>query len=120
MVSRAMSERCHGPIMLPDSLVEDVKSEVDIFFLDDGSDQVTDANAVTRVWRPPDATTKEIWEKVCTYLDSGLDNARAKITPTVIIDFRFCDTGPGGLNVTKDEGLFERGWVFRVRDPAHD
>jgi hypothetical protein len=34
--------------------------------------------------------------------------------PTVIIDFPFCDTGPGGLNLTKDEALFERGWVFRV------
>ena len=60
MVSRAMSERCHGPIMPPDSLVEEVEREVeplslveverevDIFFLDDGSDRVTDANAVTR------------------------------------------------------------------------
>jgi hypothetical protein len=105
-----MSERCHGPIMLPDPLLEEeVKSDVDVFFLDDGSDRVTDANAVTR-----GATTKEIWGKVCTYLDSGLDTARAKIIPTVIIDFPFCDTSPGGLNLTKDEGLFERGWVFRV------
>ncbi len=114
-----MSERCHGPIMLlPDSLVEEVKSEVDsevdLFFLDDGSDRVTDANAVTRGGRLPDATTKEIWGKVCTYLDSGLDKARAKIIPTVIIDFPFLDTG--GLNLTIDEGLFERGWVFHTTD----
>jgi hypothetical protein len=51
---------------------------------------------------------------VYTYLDSGLDNAQAKIIPTVVIDFPFCDTGPGGLNLTKDEGLFEHRWVFRV------
>ena len=87
MVSRAMSERCHGPIMPPDSLVEEVEREVDVFFLDDGSDRITDANAVTRGGRPPDATTKEIWGKVCADLDLGLDKARAKIIPTVIIDF---------------------------------
>ena len=103
-------------IVLPDSLVEEVKSEVDIFFLDDCSDRRTDANDVTRGGRPPDATTKRIWENVCTCLDSGLDKARAKIIPTVIIDFPFCDTGPGGFNLTKDEGLFERGWVFHTTD----
>jgi hypothetical protein len=95
--------------MLPDSIVEEVKREVDIFFLDDGSDDVTRGGG-----RPPDATTKFFWENVCAYLDLGLDEARANIIPTVIIDFPFCDTGPGRLNLRKDDGLFERGWVFRV------
>ncbi len=96
--------------MLPDS----VNSEVDIFLVNDGSDLVTDANALTRCGRTPDATTKRIWQNVCTCLDSGLGKARAKIIPTLIIDFPFCDTGPDGLNLTKDEGLFERGWILRV------
>ena len=52
---------------MPDSLEEEVKSEVHIFFLDDGSDGVTYANAVTRGGSPPDVTTKEIWGKVFTY-----------------------------------------------------
>jgi hypothetical protein len=62
--------------------MEEVKSEVDIFFLDDCSDGVTDANDVTRGGRPPDATTKKMWENVCTYLDLGIDTARAKIIRT--------------------------------------
>jgi hypothetical protein len=101
--------------MLQDSLVEEVKSEVDIFFLDHGSDLVTDANDVTRGGRPPDATTKKIWDNVCKYLDSGLDKARAKIIPTIVIDWPFLDEGcPPHLNLTKGEALFERGWVFQV------
>ncbi len=56
-----------------------------------------------------DVTTKGTWEKVCTYLDSGLDNVRTKIIPNVIIDFLFGDTGPCGLNLTKGEDLFECG-----------
>jgi hypothetical protein len=62
-----MNERCHGLITLPDSLVE-VKSDVDIFFLDDDNDRVTDVNAVTRGGRQMDTTTKEIWGNVCTYV----------------------------------------------------
>jgi hypothetical protein len=106
----------YGPVMLPESLQEEVKSEVDIFFLDAGSDPVTDdANSGTRGGRQPDETTKRIWDNVCAYLDSGIEVARAKIIPTIIIDWQFFDEGaPPHLNLTKDEALFERGWVFQV------
>ena len=76
-----MNEWRHGPIMLPDSLVEEVKNEVDIFFPIDSfsfwitvSDPETDTNTVTR---GPYVRTKEIWDNVCLYLDSGIEAARS-------------------------------------------
>jgi len=102
-----MSERRQGP--------DSDSAEVDVFFLDAGSDPQTDANDVTRGRRPPGATTKKIWDNVCAYLDAGIEEARAKIIPTIVIDWPFLDEGTSPhLNLTKDEALFERGWVFQV------
>ena len=69
-----MSKRRQGP--------DSDSAEVDVFFLDAGSDPQTDAKDVTRGGR----TTKEIWDNVCEYLDAGIEAARAKIIPTIVID----------------------------------
>ena len=99
-----------------------------IFFGESREDPEACAETATR--GRPDGRSLQVWQSVCSILDRGVEAAREWITPTVVIDFPYCDNhnkycrpGPGGcsqhpdehLHLAKGDGLLERGWVFAVK-----
>ena len=97
--------------------VQHMEAELDLIFFGEthGGPEEGNVQTVARGGPPPrgpDERRRRIWEHVCGLLDQGIDAARAKIKPTRIIDFPFCDVG--GLDLAKENGLLERAWVFEV------
>jgi len=134
----------------------------ELFFLNDGEDPETNIQAATRNGGAAVLRRQSIWNWVCQILDEayakGLDNptgsegyqlglafAHTKITPTVVLDFSFCDVCGRNcsnstsckidgmcrcrpnqcccdprlhMNFRKADGLLERGWVFELHGLA--
>ena len=101
----------------PDLRAQFEAEELDLIFFGEthGVPEEGSTQAASRGGAPPrgpDERRRRIWEHVCGLLDQGIDAARAKIKPTRIMDFPFCDVG--GLDLAKENGLLERAWVFEV------
>ena len=92
---------------------QDAESEdfLEMVFLREGEDE-----KLHRGGQQMPKWKQQLWQRVDKILDEGsqkgLDHVRDKIQPKRIIDFPYRDTH--GLQLTPDQALFERAWIFEV------